>query len=141
MEFAPHDAGCLNSESEKKLLLQRSHTTTMATSRKRQSMVPRRRIRGTTPIVSAHSGQEARRPLLHTTRLGREFCRPALPPQLCILSSGTRSRATGQDQQRFLSDPQQMNSASYARDNPITNKDPNGNTFAAAIGLVSAHGF
>jgi RHS repeat-associated protein len=34
---------------------------------------------------------------------------------------------TGQDQRTFLSDPQQVNSTSYGRDNPITMKDPNGN--------------
>src|SRR5262249_18764653 len=32
-----------------------------------------------------------------------------------------------QDQQTFLSDPQQLNSYGYANDNPITRKDPNGN--------------
>jgi RHS repeat-associated protein len=31
-----------------------------------------------------------------------------------------------QDQQTFLSDPQQLNSYSYARNNPISRKDPNG---------------
>jgi RHS repeat-associated protein len=31
-----------------------------------------------------------------------------------------------QSQQQFLSDPQQMNAYSYAEDNPITRKDPNG---------------
>jgi RHS repeat-associated protein len=31
-----------------------------------------------------------------------------------------------QSQQKFLSDPQQMNSYSYANDNPITKKDPSG---------------
>jgi RHS repeat-associated protein len=32
-----------------------------------------------------------------------------------------------QDQQTFLSSPQQLNSYSYAEDNPITHKDPSGN--------------
>ena len=34
---------------------------------------------------------------------------------------------TGQDQQMYLLDPQQLNSYSYARGNPIRFKDPNGN--------------
>ena len=33
---------------------------------------------------------------------------------------------SGQNQQSYLSDPQQLNSYSYGRDNPITNKDTNG---------------
>jgi hypothetical protein len=31
-----------------------------------------------------------------------------------------------EDQQKFLSDPQQLNSYSYSKDNPVTNKDPQG---------------
>ena len=58
------------------------------------------------------------------------------PSFLAVGNPALLRQFTGQDQQRFLSDPQQMNSASYARDNPITNKDPNGNTFAPAIGLA-----
>ena len=34
---------------------------------------------------------------------------------------------TGRDQPAFLADPQLANSYSYGRDNPITQKDPNGN--------------
>jgi RHS repeat-associated protein len=40
------------------------------------------------------------------------------------------------DQQRFLSDPQQLNSYSYGRDNPITQKDPAGNIVTEAADLV-----
>ena len=36
---------------------------------------------------------------------------------------------TGQELQVFLSDPQNFNSYSYARNNPISLKDPNGNWF------------
>src|SRR5215467_13626393 len=36
-------------------------------------------------------------------------------------------QVTGRDQQTFLADPQLANSYSYGRDNPITNKDPQGN--------------
>ena len=46
-----------------------------------------------------------------------------------FLSVGDPSQVkqlTGRDQQAFLADPQQMNSYSYGRDNPITNKDQNG---------------
>ena len=35
-------------------------------------------------------------------------------------------RLSGQSQQSYLSDPQQLNSYSYGRDNPVTLKDPNG---------------
>jgi hypothetical protein len=37
-----------------------------------------------------------------------------------------------QDQQKFLADPQQLNSYSYARGNPIVNKDANGNWIGEA---------
>jgi hypothetical protein len=40
------------------------------------------------------------------------------------------------NQQKFLSDPQQMNSYSYGRDNPITQKDPNGTVVTEAADLV-----
>jgi hypothetical protein len=36
-------------------------------------------------------------------------------------------QVTSRDQQTFLADPQLANSYSYGRDNPITNKDPEGN--------------
>jgi RHS repeat-associated protein len=36
-------------------------------------------------------------------------------------------QVTGRDQQQFLSDPQLANSSNYGRDNPITQKDPDGN--------------
>ena len=42
---------------------------------------------------------------------------------------------TGQDQRLFLADPQQMNSYSYGRDNPVSNKDPQGNQSIAAVGV------
>jgi RHS repeat-associated protein len=39
-----------------------------------------------------------------------------------------------QEQQEFLSDPQQLNSYSYGQDNPITRKDPTGNlSFQEAV--------
>jgi RHS repeat-associated protein len=41
-----------------------------------------------------------------------------------------------QDQQTYLTDPQQLNSYSYGRDNPITKKDPNGRQAVAAGALV-----
>jgi RHS repeat-associated protein len=44
---------------------------------------------------------------------------------------------TGENTQRYLSDPQQLNSYSYSRDNPIINKDPSGNAF----GIDDALGF
>lgn len=36
------------------------------------------------------------------------------------------AQLSGQTQQSYLTDPQQLNSYSYSRDNPITNKDQNG---------------
>jgi hypothetical protein len=45
-----------------------------------------------------------------------------------------------QDQQRVLSDPQQMNAYSYGRDNPITMKDPSGNSFVGEVGVTALHG-
>jgi len=55
------------------------------------------------------------------------------PSFLAVGNSGLLRQTTGQDQLRFLSDPQQINSYSYARDNPITNKDPKENTAALAL--------
>jgi RHS repeat-associated protein len=45
---------------------------------------------------------------------------------------------TGENVQRYLSDPQQLNSYGYARDNPIINKDPSGDAFEVddAAGFV-----
>jgi RHS repeat-associated protein len=48
------------------------------------------------------------------------------PSFLAVGDPNAVKQVTGQDQRTFLSDPQQMNSTSYGRDNPITNKDPNG---------------
>jgi RHS repeat-associated protein len=41
-------------------------------------------------------------------------------------------QVTGRDQQTFLADPQLASSYNYGRDNPITNKDPNGNAAVLA---------
>src|SRR6266480_2458047 len=49
------------------------------------------------------------------------------PSFLAVGNSELVKQVTGQDQRTFLSDPQQLNSTSYGRDNPITNKDPSGN--------------
>jgi RHS repeat-associated protein len=48
------------------------------------------------------------------------------PAFLAIGNPGQLQQLSQQSQQRFLSDPQQMNSYSYANDNPITKKDPSG---------------
>jgi RHS repeat-associated protein len=45
-----------------------------------------------------------------------------------------------QDQQKFLSDPQQMNSYNYARNNPISNKDPDGNSLVDSIVIKTFKG-
>jgi RHS repeat-associated protein len=49
-------------------------------------------------------------------------------------------QVTGQDQQVFLSDPQQMNAYSYARDNPIAKSDPTGKIAPAALLIPAAIG-
>ena len=48
------------------------------------------------------------------------------PTFLAIGDPALVKRLTGQDQRTFLSDPQQLNSMSYSRDNPVTRKDPSG---------------
>ncbi len=45
---------------------------------------------------------------------------------LSIGDMGRMKKLTGQDQMAYLMDPQQFNSYSYARDNPITKSDPSG---------------
>ena len=50
------------------------------------------------------------------------------PTFLSIANPSQLQQLSKQDQQRFLMDPQQMHSYSYGRDNPVTNKDPNGNS-------------
>src|SRR5262249_18746001 len=58
------------------------------------------------------------------------------------------SQLAGQSQQSYLTDPQQLNSYSYGRDNPITNKDTNGKKvelvsrpIAGQFGTYFAHTF
>jgi RHS repeat-associated protein len=48
------------------------------------------------------------------------------PAFLAIGNPGQLQQLSQPDQQRFLADPQQINSYSYGRDNPITYKDPQG---------------
>ena len=48
------------------------------------------------------------------------------PSFLVVGDPNKLKQITGQDQRTFLSDPQQMTSYNYGRDNPITNKDPFG---------------
>jgi RHS repeat-associated protein len=58
------------------------------------------------------------------------------PTFLAIGNSDQLKQLTQQEQSKFLSDPQQMNSYNYGKDNPITQKDPNG--LLAAEALVGA---
>ena len=62
------------------------------------------------------------------------------PTFLAVGNPSQLQQVSKQDQRRFLMDPQQMNSYSYGRDNPITNKDPEGNQFAPPIGLAPLFG-
>jgi RHS repeat-associated protein len=48
------------------------------------------------------------------------------PSHLAVGNSAQLKGLTGQDQQDYLSDPQQLNSYSYVRDNPIIKSDPTG---------------
>ena len=58
------------------------------------------------------------------------------PSFLAIGDPAQVQQNAGQDQQALLSDPQQLNSYSWGRDNPITQKDPSGK----AIGIDDAAG-
>ncbi|MEW5861136.1 MAG: RHS repeat-associated core domain-containing protein, partial [Cyanobacteriota bacterium] len=49
------------------------------------------------------------------------------PTHLAIGNPAQVEKLTGQSAQKYLSEPQQLNSYSYARGNPIVNKDPSGN--------------
>jgi RHS repeat-associated protein len=48
------------------------------------------------------------------------------PSYLSIGDPNQLKSVTGQEQKQFLMDPQLANSYSYGRDNPLTNKDPDG---------------
>jgi len=48
------------------------------------------------------------------------------PVFLALGNAGSVKQLSGQDQQLSLSDPQELNSYSYGRDNPITKSDPSG---------------
>lgn len=60
------------------------------------------------------------------------------PSHLAIGDPAQVKQMTGQDQQAYLADPQQLNSYSYARDNPIVKSDPTGRAFGIddALGFV-----
>ena len=59
------------------------------------------------------------------------------PAFLAIGNPTKIQQITNQDQQQFLMDPQQHNSYSYARNNPIIQKDPSGN-FAPIVWFAGA---
>jgi RHS repeat-associated protein len=48
------------------------------------------------------------------------------PTVLAVGTPDQLKQLSQRDQRAFLSDPQQLNSYSYGRDNPVTQKDPNG---------------
>jgi RHS repeat-associated protein len=58
------------------------------------------------------------------------------PTFLAIGDPKKLREVTGLDQQKFLSDPQLANSTSYGRDNPITNKDPDGKFINVVAGAA-----
>jgi RHS repeat-associated protein len=55
------------------------------------------------------------------------------PSFLSVGDQNQVKQVTGRDQQSFLADPQLINSYNYGRDNPITSKDPSGNSVANFI--------
>ena len=57
------------------------------------------------------------------------------PSFLAIGDPNQVRQDTNQEQQAYLADPQQLNSYSYGRDNPITESDPKGRQASAAISL------
>ena len=59
------------------------------------------------------------------------------PSFLAVGSPRQVKQVTGQDQSAFLADPQQMNSYSYASDNPLTKSDPTGNQAVPAVSLLA----
>jgi RHS repeat-associated protein len=59
------------------------------------------------------------------------------PVAAAIGDGNAVAQIAGQSQQAFLSDPQQLNSYAYARNNPVINRDPTGKAF----GLDDAAGF
>jgi hypothetical protein len=60
------------------------------------------------------------------------------PTSIAVGDPAQIAALTGENTQRYLSDPQQLNSYSYSRDYPIINKDPSGNAFGAddAAGFI-----
>jgi RHS repeat-associated protein len=70
------------------------------------------------------------------------------PIFLALGDAGQVSQLSLRSQQTYLTDPQQLNSFSYGRDNPITNKDANGKLvelvsrpIQGPFGIVGAHTF
>jgi RHS repeat-associated protein len=62
------------------------------------------------------------------------------PTFLALGNPNQLKQLVQQDQQKFLSDPQQLNSYSYAKGNPISNKDATGNGIVGEIGVEALHG-
>jgi RHS repeat-associated protein len=61
------------------------------------------------------------------------------PSFLSVGDPGLVKQVTGRDQQMFLADPQLANSYSYGRDNPITQKDPDGKIVPLILGIVAVY--
>jgi RHS repeat-associated protein len=61
------------------------------------------------------------------------------PTFLAVGNPTQLQQLSKQSQQQFLSDPQQLNSYSYGRDNPITRKDPDGNQEVVTDSLLLAY--
>jgi RHS repeat-associated protein len=59
------------------------------------------------------------------------------PSHLAIGDAAQVKAVTGQDQPAYLADPQQLNSYSYARDNPVAKSDPTGRNPFLIVGAAA----
>ena len=63
------------------------------------------------------------------------------PSFLAVSDAAQLKKMTNRDQQEFLADPQLANSYGYGRDNPVTQKDPEGKIVPIILGALAAYGW